>query len=403
MRRRERHSYPLPVLWNRIVERGRGLSLPRVLLARRARRVTGRAPVVLVPGMFGTRLADARGRTLWGSIPRLYRGPSIASAPDARTDGLFAHLALVPGLAGIDVYGGLVRFLQHAGGYVLGEDLWILDYDWRAGVEAAALALDALVARLRGAGDERVDLAGVSTGGQIVRFFAGHAGAAVRRTVYVGAPQRGTFDALASMHRGFRFAPGGKLFSPAEAALCQTCFDALPHPGERVFTGDDGRQLDLDLYDAAVWARLGLHADAGTPAFQARLDRACAVHRTLDTLPHPAEAVIIGARHLPTPARAVVIEGRARLPPPAPRRDDPFVGYTYAPGDGELGDASLRALPGVTPERVWYATPSAHGKLPSDPRVHELVLEALLATDRPIRETPLGRSLRVVSSSSEGR
>src|SRR5580693_1991336 len=121
--------------------------------------------------MFGTRLADGRGRTLWGSIPRLYRGPSIASAPDARPDGLFGELAIVPGVAGIDVYGGLLRFLAETGGYVPGENLWALDYDWRAGVEAAAFELDALVTRLRGAGEERVDLVGISTGGQVVRFF----------------------------------------------------------------------------------------------------------------------------------------------------------------------------------------------------------------------------------------
>jgi pimeloyl-ACP methyl ester carboxylesterase len=263
-------------------------------------------------------------------------------------------------------------------------------------VEAGAVELDALVTRLRGAGEERMDLVGISTGGQVVRFFAGHAGAAVRRAVYVGAPQRGTFDALASMHRGWRFAPGGKLFSPAEAALCQTCFDALPHPDDRVFTDTAGRTLDVALHDAETWARLGLHADARAAGFRARLERARDLHRTLDRLPHAVDAVIIGGRHLPTPARAVVIEGRARLPPLAPRRDDPFVGYTYVPGDGELSDASLCALPGVGPERVWYATPSSHGRLPADPKVHALVLEALLATDRKIHETRLGRSLRVV-------
>lgn len=385
------------MLLNRLLERGRGLSLGRALLARRARLVRERAPVVLVPGMFGSRLVDGRGRTLWGSIARLYRGPAIGAAPDARPDGIFGELSLVPGLLGIDVYGGLLRFLEDAGGYVRGEDLFALDYDWRGGVAAAAERLADLVGRLRGAGDERVDLIGVSTGGQIVRWFVGQGGGPmVRRVVYAGAPQRGTFDALASMHRGFRFAPGGKLFSPGEAALCQTVFDALPHPGERVFVDESGAPLDLDLYDAGVWARLGLFEPSRSPGFQDRLDRARAFHSALDGLPHPDGAVVIGARHLPTPVRMVVAGSRARVPPPAPRPDDPFVGYSYAPGDGELSEASLRALPGLTPERVWLATPPAHGKLPSDPEVHALVLEALLATDRRIPETKLGRSLRVV-------
>lgn len=384
------------MLVNRLLERVGSLNLRRILLAQRARRVRERVPAVIVPGMFGTRMVDGRGRTLWGSIPRLYRGPSIGAAADARPDGLFTDLALVPGLVGIDVYGGMVRFLARAGGYVPGEDLHVLDYDWRAGVIAGAEALADLVARLRGAGEERVDLISVSTGGQIVRWFTGTGGArAVRRSVYIGVPQRGTFDALASMHRGFRFAPLGKLFTPAEAALCQTCFDALPHPDERIFADEAGKALDLDLYDAAVWTRVGLSRSARAPGFQASLERAREVHRRMDALPvEHTDAFVIGARHRPTPARVIVARGRARIPPPAPRADDPLVGYSYVPGDGELSEASLAALPELDPARLWFATPPSHSKLPSDPTVHELVLEALLATDRPIVETRLDRNPR---------
>src|SRR5262245_3975668 len=101
--------------------------------------------------MFGTRLVDARGRTLWGSLPRLYGGPSIAWAEGARSDGLLADLALLPGLLGIDVFGGLVRFLEDVGGYRRGEDLWVLDYDWRAGAIDGAAHLADLCHRIRGA------------------------------------------------------------------------------------------------------------------------------------------------------------------------------------------------------------------------------------------------------------
>src|SRR5262249_54279812 len=153
-----------------------------------------------------------------------------------------------------------------------------------------------------------------------------------------------------------------------------------------------GRPLDLDLYDASTWRRLGLAPDAGS-RFQERLDRAAALHRALEQAPAPPDALVIGARHLPTPSRAVVVSGRARLPPPPPRRDDPFVGFPSAPGDGEPPEASLSALPGQDPRRLWFATPEAHHRLPSDPGVHDLVLEALLATDRTILDTKLQRSL----------
>jgi hypothetical protein len=111
---------------------------------------------------------------------------------------------------------------------------------------------------------------------------------------------------------------------------------------------------------------------------------------------------VIGACHLPTPARVLVRDGGAgagvHVPPPFPRRDDPFVGYVYRPGDGELPESSLRALPGLAADRVWPVRPRKHAALPSDPAVHRLVIEALLATQRFIPSTDITRkpSLAIV-------
>src|SRR5690242_11552297 len=115
------------MLLNGWLERGRELGLRGLLLARRARAITERAPLIVVPGMCGTRLVDDRGRVVWGSLACLYAGPSITSA--TRSAGLLDGIELVPGVAGVDVYGGLIRFLQRAG-YRRGEDLFVLDYDW---------------------------------------------------------------------------------------------------------------------------------------------------------------------------------------------------------------------------------------------------------------------------------
>jgi hypothetical protein len=120
------------------------------------------------------------------------------------------------------------------------------------------------------------------------------------------------------------------------------------------------------------------------------------MHRALDraaaTLP-AHESVVIGACHLPTPARVLVRDGGAPayVPPPFPRRDDPFVGYVYRPGDGELPESSLRGLPGLADDRVWLARPRKHAALPSDPAVHRFVIEALLATERFIPATDIRR------------
>jgi hypothetical protein len=397
------------VLLNRLFEAARGLTLRERLLVRRGRGARDRRPVVLVPGMCGTRLETPGGFSLWGTTRTLYVGARIRGDGDVRTNGLLRELTVVPGLYAHDVFGGMVRALGRAG-FAEGEDLHVLDFDWRQGICAGARALADLVARIRGFGDERVDLVAVSTGGLVVRTYLGYGGAdplagappsadaarAIGRVVYVGAPQRGSFDALACLHRGFRFAPAGRLFAPREAAACQISWDALPHPDDPVFVDEDGAPLAIDLYDPATWDRLRL-GDPATAAERAGcLARALALHRALDRaadLPHP-DLYVIGGRHLPTPARALVRRGGAgvHVPPPVPRRDDPTIGYLYRPGDGELPEASLRGLPRLPPARVWEAGPKAHAAFASDPGVHRLVCEALLATDRFIPSTDLRKT-----------
>jgi hypothetical protein len=163
-----------------------------------------------------------------------------------------------------------------------------------------------------------------------------------------------------------------------------------------VFVDEDGAPLAIDLYDPATWDRLRLGDPATAAERSGCLARALALHRALDRvadLPHP-DTYVIGGRHLPTPARAMVRRGGTgvHVPPPVPRRDDPYIGYLYRPGDGELPESSLRALPRLPPDRVWEAGPKAHAAFASDAGVHRLVCEALLATDRFIPSTDLRKT-----------
>lgn len=293
---------------------------------------------MVVPGMFGGRLVDPRGAVVWGSLWRLYRGPSLADA-DARPAGLIDRIA------GLDVHGGLLAALAAAGLRALP-----FDHDWRTGYRAGGQALRGFIASL----GEPVDLVAISTGGGVAGCALG--GGRVGRVVYIGAPQLGSFDALACLQRGFRFAPFGKHFAGREAALCQTTFDALPR--WPVLDGSD-------LFDARTWRRLRLCEEV--PGLADRLERARELHR--EALP-AHDAVAIGATNLSTPARMVIDRGAARVPRPA---DGPAF---FEPGDGSLGEQSLR---GLATAEVRLAEVRAHARLPASRRVHELVVEALLA------------------------
>ncbi len=392
------------MLLNRLWEGVRALSSADRRLARRGREPGARRPVVLVPGMCGSRLTDGRGRFVWGTTSRLYVGGPFAARSDLRVAGLLRELRLVPGLLAYDIFGGFVRAFGRAG-FVEDEDLFVLAYDWRAGVVAAAAALANLVDRIRGLGHDSVDLVAISTAGLVVRTYLGFGGADplaadgaidgigpaptgagarhVRRAIYVCAAQQGSFDSLACLHRGFRFAPGGKTFSAAETGACQTAWDALPHPDERLFVGRDGEPLPIDHFDPLTWARFSLGDCGAVPGWTGRLDRARRLWRALDrtaALPLP-DSLVIGTTHLPTPARILVDGARARVPLPVPAKGDSYAAIMYQPGDGELTELSLRGVPGLPSGRILAAPPRKHAALVSDPVVHRMVIEALLATD----------------------
>ncbi|NUQ75840.1 MAG: hypothetical protein HUU21_20040 [Polyangiaceae bacterium] len=370
---------------------------------------------MIVPSLLGTRLVNGEGRLVWGATSNIFFGPAIGGAKGVRSAGLLEELPILPGVVGQDIHGGLMRYLEDVGGYRRGENLLSLDYDWRAGVAHGAARLGELLRSIRGAGTGRVDLAAISSGGAVVRYFLAYArteglidpdsaeaarplqkspGAEwVRRVIYLGSPQRGTFGAAAHLHEGIDFIPGGKHVPPNEIALCQTTFDYLPHPDDPVFVDKKGNVLPLDIYDPETWIKLGLAGglkNIDVADFEARLRRGRKLHAALDggAGRHP-DTIVIGARHLPTRARFLVSGGRAIIPDCYPRKTDPALAFTYVPGDGALPEASLRAVPGLDEDRLWFATPKAHHLIPADPGIHRLLLEALLATDR--RPDPLPR------------
>jgi hypothetical protein len=374
------------MLLNRLYEGIHRLPLRIRLLRRRARMVSERPPAVLVPSILGTRIADRDGRLAWGSARRLYFGTPLGDEAETRTAGLLRGFTVIPGLLQYDVFGGLLRFLTRVGGYVPGEDLHVFEYDWRGGVAEAGEQLSAFLERLRGAGDERFDLIGMSTGGLVIRWLLAQGDAPVHRVVYVGTPQRGAFSAFWYIAEGVQPAPLGKSFAGSAVARFQTAWDALPHREERVFVDEGGAALEMDLFDPGTWRALRL--DVGLTDVARRLETAARLHAAIAGVTHP-DSFVIGARNQATTTRCIVRDGRATFPPCEPRPDDPRLRFAYEPGDSAVPERSLRGLPGLDPQRVWLVEPDEHRALPANRDVHRLILEALLATDRAIPETRL--------------
>ncbi len=255
----------------------------------------GRAhtPVIVVPGVLGSRLEDRETReSIWpGSLLDLATGRRFPEL--ALPIGADGHVGpddrLVPGEVffeafGRDFYGEILRTLEGPGGYhcaaanaITAEtDCVLLSWDWRRDLVEASSRLDAVIAelrRLRGDPSLQVDLVGHSAGGLVARYFVRFgsrdvldeeapetlidaAGAdAVRRIVLIGTPNYGSVSALQLAITGNDLGFGLATIPPEVMATMPSLFQLLPNPARSWMIDEHGRRAEPDLYDAEIWRR----------------------------------------------------------------------------------------------------------------------------------------------------
>jgi pimeloyl-ACP methyl ester carboxylesterase len=371
-----------------------------------AQGITGdRVPVIIIPGMLGSRLIDRdTGAEAWpGSTRKLLTSgyPELAFKIDPETlepldDGR------VPGrifdsAGGRDFYGRIIKALQEFGGYRLAQPgqqavrgdagMYIFTYDWRRDMASTAGKLDELIEQIRrdySDPDLRVDIVAHSMGGLIARYYErygtddvlGHdyfpitgAGARkMRRLALIGTPNVGTAIAIHSFVNGYRVALSRL---PTEGVVTlPAMYQFFPHPQVIWLADTHGAPLRPNLFDVATWRHFGwsifnhdvqrrMAAEPGIwPAqnvleryFEKRLKRA---QRFTLSLSAPVgdvkliESRVFGGDCVPTPARLVleVVEGEslARLRPEQILHPVPGVDYDrlmYDPGDGRVTKSSL--------------------------------------------------------------
>jgi len=252
-------------------------------------------PVILIPGVFGSRLRDeGTGRIVWGRaasfITRLYRPwdaewdlldlPTDADDPLENRDNLRPH-GIFDKVAGREYYARVLNTLRDVGGYTPGdihnprpeEDLFAFDYDWRRDAAETAARLARAIERIleaRGDPHGKVDLLGHSLGGLLARYYVRYGGADVLGTdipepkfegarrvhtvVHLGTPNSGTIDALRSLVEGTRLV---RLLPPEAVFTMPAAYQLLPHPGAPLLLDGAGDPLPADLFDVDTWQRFG--------------------------------------------------------------------------------------------------------------------------------------------------
>lgn len=195
--------------------------------------------VILLPGITGSVLANARGKEVWapsaGAVWRAIAsfGGSIEGlelAADDVDDGVTAtrlvpDVTLVPGLVKIDGYDRVSRYLIEQLGLVEGRNFHPFPYDWRRDNRVNAKRLESQAMSWlqhwraeSGAADAKLVLIGHSMGGLISRWFLECLGGwqHTRALITLGTPHRGSLNAVGFIENGMKkgIGPFGLDLSP---------------------------------------------------------------------------------------------------------------------------------------------------------------------------------------------
>lgn len=208
--------------------------------------------VVLLPGITGSVLANAKGKEVWGlSAGVVWRaitslGGSITGlelAGDDVDDGVTAtrlvpDVTIVPGLIKIDGYSRVSEYLIKQLGLIEGQNFHAFPYDWRRDnrVNAKRLESQALSwlkhwRASSGNADAKLVLIGHSMGGLISRYFIECLGGwqHTRTLMTLGTPHRGSVNAVGFLANGMKkgIGPLGLDLSPLLRSLTSV-YQLLP-------------------------------------------------------------------------------------------------------------------------------------------------------------------------------
>jgi pimeloyl-ACP methyl ester carboxylesterase len=357
------------------------------------------APVILIPGAFGSRLRErASGTEVWpGPWWRILFSSyaDLALEIDAErgtpSESALEAYEIAEQALGRDYYRPIIDTLVRFGGYSRavpgvpaskGERrVYIYAYDWRQDTVASARGLHRLIEAVRRDYDDpalRVDLVAHSMGGLIARYYlrfgtrdvldggehpiSMDGAAQVRKLVLLGTPNLGSVGSLHAFLAGEPVGLGR--IAPRTLATMPSGYQLFPHPLAHWLIDIDGNARYDELFDPKTWQRhrWSIFETESDPAlrryFEQQLERARRLAWMLST-PEPVSPiryVLFGGDCHLTPARLLLegVEGRdtVRLAPDditSPRPGIDYHALMLEPGDGRVSKPSLLARETLDP------------------------------------------------------
>ena len=278
--------------------------------------VAEQPPLILIPGIMGSRLRDkSTHQELWpGGIWRIafHRYGELALEIDPQTlagdPGNIEAFALADAAAGQHFYDTIITTLVDSGSFELTtpgtpvkdpvtRHLYLFPYDWRLDNVATARKLSALIDQLRadyGKPDLKVDIVAHSMGGIVSRYLLEFgsedvldrdaapitmAGASkINRLILLGTPNLGSTSTVENMIDGAKMVI--ERIMPETLATLPSVYQLLPNSDRKPLVGIDGRPLrvseadgespERDIFDVNTWRDLEWSAFSPERRVQAR-------------------------------------------------------------------------------------------------------------------------------------
>ena len=363
---------------------------------------TGEEVTILVPGYRGSFLATEapESERAWLTVGQaLSRGERTLALPfpgqrpvpgygPLRPDGPMTELSAF--FVSVDAYRSFMEFgREHLPGFVP------FSYDWRRDIRESARALCARIEQLvaEGGGKRKVNIVAHSMGGLVTMHCLLHGGARagerpwagaghVKRVVLIGTPFTGGPGIFDDLLVGTETLRNRALLAPEALFTFASAFQLLSTRSD-FFVDAEGRPVELDAFDPAVWLKQGWgpFADATLredEAYRAQLVRMLDAHREL----HEALAPRLGLEAAPFETLVVVGTGRPTVSGMRMVDGKLDVGHpARADGDGSV--LSARAVPVLPVAYQRVDSAAEHVALMSD-------REVLHAVERFLRGETVG-------------
>jgi pimeloyl-ACP methyl ester carboxylesterase len=372
---------------------------------------TVQRPVVVVPGMLGSKLCTANGEVVWGngsSLSNLVRLQLNSDSPETLVPcGLIDKIEVLGPIYSIKAYKALLDHLKEMG--FDGSNLHLFDYDWRQSNFDIAQKLKTFIEERRNDGriPGQFDIIAHSMGGTVTRvFLSENPSAPVNKVIYFGTPFLGSASTLSTLSEGWgSFANwlAGGMDKIREVVTSFPAFvEALPRYDRCCYIRKTGNsRLDIDVFDADQWKALNWLpsrvASSSTlfALFKTNLNRA----KTLTAIlvanpPNVTEIKFVGDAQS-TRVYFAVREGATH-----PSSNTWF--FTKDQGDGTVPVWSAARNPTFNSLAGTLVSFSEHVTLFDDRWAEDELEHELLAVTPVTREPIFGRGHPIISSTAEG-